>query len=926
MMTNGNDQTEKEKALRRICYLLEEHFKLTRSDTVPPEAVEEDECSVRKFFFRRKDTQVLEIQHARYIRPDVFVQDDEISCFGLIYAPDDNLRIGDGVDKVADWAMSCLREAAYLRHELLSHFRDASDKVPYGVEVMFITPGNQYLESLSCVLKQQMDRSTHLRSLGINVYVVPENVNLTKMEELLDGERRAFCWLLYETSRYFEKLSSNHVRGERVPDNRLLKRLESGNFRIRGKREWKLDMGNGVQGTALHLVQGANGSGKSSLVEALEFALTGRIERLHIQGGKLAKKGKYLETVKNRDAKPSEGVYVQTNGRKKVYVSEDSRGEQASGSMSASAFRLDQTLSDALNIGKPGERAALLQEAFFPDRAEHAATLKLQRERAKSALRDASEFCRSSLKSINERSLHDFVEVFGWVTPSSTNRKVPVPTSSNVEPTYILDEEFHWMAVVLFKEKLPRELQRFYNSQREVSEPGILFVQWQDVIRKISENAPKRVIEITAALQQLDRIRSSENLKADGSQDLIQSPETIVSNWLDMHAKLDLLSKQLDIYRTRMYLEETDPDAWDKVGLQEVPSGEDLKRRVEVLTEQVQKLKRDTEKASRVGKKAVEQYAQSSFVNKRSEIEGSDIDEISDGFEELNSVVEWLNIEWEGEETFSEFVLRGSKSHKRKVRTPDQTLLLGSREGVDLLRRYFERVRKGLHAMRNHKFDGDDALHIVNELLKVSKEYERAAGKSVADFSEKLLGLEKPLNELLACFTPARWAYSDVAFTVKTLEKDGEDAVAFECMENIQMFLQLNTAELNLFTMVMYLLCGPRRMDNYHRIIVLDDPFQNMDEMTVSAVARALARVLAIWKEQGFDQWRLAIFLHSADDVLRIQEENRCVVHRLPWLDAARGSASSTNEYSKTFSIRRLEFDGKPQGLKISAEKDLMSD
>jgi hypothetical protein len=97
--------------------------------------------------------------------------------------------------------------------------------------------------------------------------------------------------------------------------------------------------------------------------------------------------------------------------------------------------------------------------------------------------------------------------------------------------------------------------------------------------------------------------------------------------------------------------------------------------------------------------------------------------------------------------------------------------------------------------------------------------------------------------------------------------------------------LRLNTAELNTFALTLFLLCA-RRIDNPLRSIVLDDPLQNMDELTVTTVARGLARLMRVWQKLDGNGpvWRLVILLHSEEDVESFRAEAQCATYLLPWL------------------------------------------
>jgi energy-coupling factor transporter ATP-binding protein EcfA2 len=148
------------------------------------------------------------------------------------------------------------------------------------------------------------------------------------------------------------------------------------------------------------------------------------------------------------------------------------------------------------------------------------------------------------------------------------------------------------------------------------------------------------------------------------------------------------------------------------------------------------------------------------------------------------------------------------------------------------------------------------------------------------------------LNELMALFTPARWGYDDIdlpselnkgSLNVGISVGSGEDAARGE--------LHLNTAELNLFTVSLFLLCAGR-VHKPLKLLILDDPLQNMDELTSTALARGMTKLVRLWERIGRDDELLLLF-HGYDDLERFQAELPAAVYRLPWLSPSRAPADS---------------------------------
>src|SRR5205085_6804941 len=94
--------------------------------------------------------------------------------------------------------------------------------------------------------------------------------------------------------------------------------------------------------------------------------------------------------------------------------------------------------------------------------------------------------------------------------------------------------------------------------------------------------------------------------------------------------------------------------------------------------------------------------------------------------------------------------------------------------------------------------------------------------------------LIKALNELRALFKPAPWAYQDISLRAYHRGAGAAaEQLAIRTADNSRAELRLNTAEMNSFTIALFLLCAPT-LDNPLRLLLLDDPLQNMDEITVA--------------------------------------------------------------------------------------------
>lgn len=151
------------------------------------------------------------------------------------------------------------------------------------------------------------------------------------------------------------------------------------------------------------------------------------------------------------------------------------------------------------------------------------------------------------------------------------------------------------------------------------------------------------------------------------------------------------------------------------------------------------------------------------------------------------------------------------------------------------------------------------------------------------------------INELMALLTPARWGYEDIELPSQLSEgRLGVGIALGNGSEAVRAELHLNTAELNLFTISLFLLCTVR-VTKPLGLIVFDDPLQNMDELTSTALARGLAKLICLLKSLGRTEEFLLLF-HGYDDVERFQREISASTYRLPWLSPGPGALEITIE------------------------------
>jgi hypothetical protein len=209
-------------------------------------------------------------------------------------------------------------------------------------------------------------------------------------------------------------------------------------------------------------------------------------------------------------------------------------------------------------------------------------------------------------------------------------------------------------------------------------------------------------------------------------------------------------------------------------------------------------------------------------------------------------------------------------------------------------------------AVTGPAYSGTARLQMAEALVEAARTLKQLARDLPKSFFQRLAGGEDDVlkdligafNELLALMTPARWTYRDIILEPE-IAKPQQPAppgagpapsLGLATVEGARADLLFNTAELNSSALALFLLLAPR-LPNRLRLLVLDDPLQNMDEMTVITVARALSRLLRVGVySRG---WQILAFFHGEENVDRIREETSAVVFHLPWLQP---SAANSNE------------------------------
>jgi energy-coupling factor transporter ATP-binding protein EcfA2 len=795
------------------------------------------------------------------LKVDGLVLDQELGTIGLIHIVPGK---AEWKEPWSGWFRKRIDEAAYLRHLLLENARDEQEpRQALAVELVFVTLDNSgSIAEGGQVLRDLMRETTVLHAIGVNLWQSPldQTANL----------RRAFSWLLHWTRIWLDK-------NKHTEPGRRLRSMRLDDFRVAATRKILFSPKH-----AMHLVHGHNGSGKSSLVEALELAMTGKLERLETHNGSSngqAKNYHHVLTNRNVRDKKAAAVTLTFSSHRRFAARVTQRGiniKPLHQNLKAGSFRMDQGLADRLATQTPAVRAKTFLEAFFPEK-----TAELDKWRAASALFEGalhrlSERHRKLSLGKSAPTPKLVAEKLAWTGAQKVPwRKVLELLGTNEKTSSILKP--------LFTPKLAGHFQD--KGQLKWSAALDLATDFDKGLRRFVDRVPHLTEVIGRAISLLDGLGAvSVQKQAETNRDL----PALMNEWLELVALVDLLQKEDEIFST---LELAQHGGYDfshnpVLASWRLPRGKSPKERKQKLVE----LREKCEAARRL----VNGYATGAEQARRAIASLPPLASFDlAALDEAARAGVWGEEFKKCQPGLSEAVRNAfQRNQEVDVRAGERILVrVGAPNwGADLL----SRLRQVLSALKDFHPLEEIALNVLLQELRATREAAIAFQGSSADVVKEfdaLLGTDEQegtlgaaVNELTALFTPARWAYQDLI--TKSDLRNSEQKLDFITPDGISAHLRLNTAELNAFALALFLLCA-RRVANSLRLIVLDDPLQNMDELTVVTVARGLSRVLRLWNVQegsGDPLWQVLILLHGEENVERIRHEVPCVVHWLPWL------------------------------------------
>ena len=870
--------------------------------------------------------------------PAIFIYDGSFGTIGLV----EELTTGrNATTPLKDVLLKKIDHAANLRQLLLLDAEEAARQSAtpvsaINVELVLViddAPKTEERDLIGRILEDYARDTAYFQSIGVSVLFYYPKKGFEP-----NDLRSAFSWLLADTNRWFQK------NADRIKDNGLKATLNNTTpwsvslekYRLGGIRKFDFQ-----DNCRLHLLHGHNGSGKSSFSEAMELLLTGKIERLEEAGEE-----DYFKVVCHRPAQhphapssagsinapadeasvtltPSPGNAEHTRSKvNSLSVTLTKRGKAFSDGASpelnlvANSFRLDQKLMDKLTRSSEIERAELFLRAYFPaDSHLFEKRDELRREAESTLARLPSWFYEPNFKDADK----DIEKLMNALRFTQPQKKPRTPSSKKgfletIEPCLPLPAS----QLVLLKplsSRLDNILQRW-----ETDPPSLKNLE--EELKKVDKAFNALISTLPDKIKYLETTRlvlqEFKDWVAARRPQRGEDYQADLDAWLELRALADLIAKYRDVAAT---FEAAQSDGWrprpehekiiEKLGWDQKFVWH--KDEVKALRDAADQLKADLDKArDRMDAWSNPQIKDHDTAGGPSGKAPPRTTLTDREITALNRTGAWL-FQIQSREPDSGFGDRFRTALLGDEPVPvgpiriggpgglndaleDTTSLLGVCIKIDELKEssdlsaleYFQKAQTAFEALENYR-NSKKALSDAF-FLNISE--------------SELYGA---LNELLALFKPARWAYEDI--TLKAEDTETRRTLGLQTREAERAELRLNTAELNAFTLALFLLCAPL-VSNPLQLLILDDPLQNMDELTVTTLSRGLSKLLRIYP-QG---WQIVALFHGEENMERILEETPCEVYHLPWLKPPMGPVN------KTLTIKALEMKStskrRPQKLR----------
>jgi len=825
---------------------------------------------------------------------DAFIVDRVLGSVGIVHCvdfPDGNEATWEA--QVRGW----VEDAAHLRH--LMAMRMESVRARTGdrgkflptVELVFVVnvgdagagAGEGASRPMAVLRGQLKDIKAKTELLhAISVNLVQWKPSWREGEE--DAAwARGFSWLLLETRAWIASqeaaLGTDSDAAPRLKWNRIV----ASNLRVSGERAWQIAHW-GPAGAEMHVVHGPNGSGKSSLAEVFEFALTGKSSRLRTPAdlkpllwrdaqGQSAKEGSAWVTmapVSDAQKRPNPGsnepatspnedglghALRHVAGEAEPVAQPKGKRPRVDG-IRGESFRFDQEGSDRLTKGTPESRGSHCWECFF-----NHANLNAQGRAEQVGILDTHALRLFGTGGIGSDA-----------TARAELGQVLWPTGGDATTDWLgllrgqrvgLPEA--WVERVAEAE--PELVQRLRAGTAEgLADVQKLLVRGHGLLEGFGDwLSPGFAEELEQLGQFVFQVRV---VSTDAYRDAY-------AHWLGMLARADLLDKASAVAGT---LQALDP------GFDPGPHLRDVRGLWNADT--VQAAFQEAVEQRDAARRALTRLAMGDDSSKGAP--SSERPELppKEGVLRLCEAIRsglWENPAKPGESILGrERAARvGQLLSEGGVETLDQVHVAGAKGWTQrLVARHREWVEMQDWRRRFAPTDGADGRAWIDGILEALKGLESALRQlkamDAADaqrLKQEAPQLPKAVMEMVELMTPASWAYPPLTVKLDVAREKESDRRLDLGSRGLELSDVLNTAEANTAGLALFLLCAPR-VPNPCRVVLLDDPFQNMDELTVTIVARAMSKWLRVLGQYDrWDGWRVVLLLHGADDCERVVQE-----------------------------------------------------
>jgi energy-coupling factor transporter ATP-binding protein EcfA2 len=826
------------------------------------------------------------------LAPAMMIYDARLGTLGLV-------ETVSRADDESQWQRK-IEQAAAARQifieEAESESRRKERKLALQVEIVLLVSGEapKGADPLRTVLTKIARETGYLRLIGLSVLEIDKHPQFTA-----GVLRRAFPWLLKDTESWFEKKArpANGITWKKAEQGFT---LEMCDYRIAGRRKFAF---RAATEAWLNLVHGHNGSGKSALAEALELLVTDRIQRLDDGGEK-----NYFRAVRYRPSNeglpetPAE-ARIATDALLAKAVIQDNQpvireGKEPNTSLPANSFRIDQLFMDKLIRSNAGERAALFLDAFSPGERSNFTRLQESRaslrlawdalpEHAKAKAQSESD-ASSPRTTLSDEQIAEYVEnVFGGVFPASESGAAQSSEATETQPEElsptILEallpcDRSDLQLLAQLNPRLRDKVDAFFGTTNMAAVSDALS-QLQSALSMLFSALPSHIADLRTAQRIFQEFGK---WKASGIIEKGVTFEADLTGWLELQALLDLSTKWGEVANTISAARQNgwEPDPSDEVALSITTAPVSWDERLGNLREQLNGARARLEAWREAEAEGAGERAQSGARQFRRWLSPVEV-------EALNRVGRVLT-STEGKEALGVRFNRALAQNRRENMAKG---VIGKPGGLeDALKEATAMLGacERLQANSSANMGGAGQLEAIRKLVSAVRYFKEVTEHVSKSFFLELAGsdakvreyLSAAFNELLALTTPARWVYRDIELSPEI--DGGQPAMGLQTREGARAELLFNTAELNASALVLFLLLAPR-LANPLQLLILDDPLQNMDELTVITLARAFAKLRFVFPAG----WQMLALFHGEESVERIREEASCLVYHLPWLQSA---------------------------------------